>query len=955
MSADSSMPRFALLSVAVALLLSSTWFLTASASAFELTEFDGTFENKNGSAAAQAASHPFQVVASLAVNTIQRENGEEVPEESIKDIRVELPPGLIGDPTAVAKCSPGELTGVEGFPECPPDSQVGVATVRLAFLGSIRDPNLEIFNIRPRPGAPAEFGLNLFSVPILLKAKLRTGGDYGLDLELPNSPQGLAVIGAKLKFWGVPGDSAHTRERGFDKDGRGCAGSDSDAASCDNEFTLPIRPFLTVPAACTASPPETRIRLNSWQHPELSLTESFFTHDNATPPNPVGVEGCDDPRLDLKPTLRIKPTTTEASSASGLDVNLELPTKTGPVGDAADLYVESGRDAAVAAPPLHTAVVSLPAGLTVNPAVANGLSACTNAQIELDGPNPAQCPDASKIGSADLVTPLLERPVKGSIYIARQGENKFGSLLAAYISLNDDPTGVVVKLAGRIEANGANGQLTARFDGNPQLPFSELRLKFFGGDGAAFITPEACGTYEANGKFSSWAAADPANPLAAETATASASFTIDRGANGQPCGGEHRPILSAGTTQPTAAAHSPFVLRLSRDNGTQRLSSVTARLPKGVLAKLAGVPYCPEAVLSSISTREGAAAGETAKPSCSPASQVGTVSVAVGAGAPFAISPGKVYLAGPYKGAPLSFAVIVPALAGPFDLGNVLVRVALQLDPETAQLTAVSDPLPRLLHGIALDVRSLSINVDRPQFIVNPTNCSPASVDVGVTSSRGATASLSQRFQVGGCQSLSFAPKLSLKLKGGTKRRGHPALRAVLKYPAAPGYTNVAAATVTLPPTAILDNANLTGVCTQPQFAANQCPPGSVYGSAKVVSPLLDQPLEGPVYLRANGGQRPLPDLVVDLNGQIRVNLVGRIDSTRGRLRTTFLGIPDAPISEFVLSLKGGRKGLLVNSANLCAQVNKAIVKISAQNGAQTASRPAVASSCKNRKKRSQR
>lgn len=954
MRAGSSIPRFALLPMAVALLFG--FILTASASAFELTEFDGTFENKNGSAATQAASHPFQVVSSFAVNTVQRQNGEVVPEESIKDIRVELPPGLIGDPSAVAKCSPGELAGVEGFAECPADSQVGVATVRLAFLGSIITPNLGIFNIQSRPGAPAEFGLNLLSIPIMLKARVRTGGDYGLDLELPSVPQGLAVIGARLTFWGVPGDSAHTRERGFDKNGLECSSPGSDAASCNHGFTLPIRPFLTVPSACTASPLETRIRLNSWQHPELDLTRSFFTHDNATPPNPVGIGGCNDPRLTLKPTLRIQPTTTESSSASGLDVNLELPTKTGPVGSAADLYVEGGGEAAVAAPPMHTAVVSLPAGLTVNPAVANGLSACTEAQVELNGPNPARCPEASKIGSADLVTPLLERPVKGSIYIARQGENKFGSLLAAYISLNDDPTGVVVKLAGRIEANGANGQLTARFDSSPQLPFSELRLKFFGGDGAVFITPDACGTYEGKGEFSSWAAADPANPLAAETATASAFFTIDRGASGQPCGGAHRPILSAGTTQPTAGAHSPFVLRLSRDNGTQQFSSVTAKLPRGVLAKLAGVPYCPEAALGSISTREGAAAAEAAAPSCPPASQVGTVSVAVGAGAPFAINPGKVYLAGPYKGAPLSFAAIVPALAGPFDLGNVLVRVALQLDPETAQLTAVSDPLPRFLQGIALDIRSVSINVDRPQFILNPTNCSPTSVEAGVTSLRGATASLSQRFQVGGCQALSFAPKLSLKLKGGTKRRGHPALRAVLNYPTAPGYTNVAAAAVTLPPTAILENANLKDVCTQPQFAASQCPPGSVYGNAKAISPLLDQPLEGPVYLRANGGQRLLPDLVADLNGQIRINLVGHIDTVGRRLRTTFPGIPDAPISQFVLSLKGGRKkGLLVNSANLCAQVNRATVKISAQNGASTASRPAVANSCKRRKKRSQK
>jgi hypothetical protein len=919
--------------------------------AFEVTDFDGLFENKNNSAATQAVSHPFQVVASFDLNTIERQNGEVVPEESVKDVEVELPPGLIGNPTAIPKCSHGDLVGTVGHAECPPDAQVGVVELRLAFLGSTIEPTVGIFNLQPRPGVPAEFGLNIFEIPILLQASVRTGSDYGLNLSLSDAPQGLAVIGGTFTFWGVPADPAHTRERGVDGRGLDCSSSNSDPATCNHEFTSAIRPFLTMPAACTPLPLATTLHLNSWEHPDLEQTKTFISHDGASPPNPVNVRGCNDRRLTLRPALRIRPTTSEASAVSGLDVELELPTQPDP--DAAsDLYVESNSDAAIAPPPLRTAVVKLPAGLTLNPAVANGLSACTQAAIELDGPGPGHCPESSKIGVAEVTTPLLDQPLRGGVYIAKQRENQFGSLLAVYLALNS-PAGVVVKLAGRVDVSGTDGQLTARFDESPQIPFSRLRLSFFGGSAGAFITPEACGSYEGRGEFSSWSAADPANPSAAETERAASSFTIDRGPNGRPCGTrDFAPSLSAGTTVPTAGHFSPLVLRLSRGDGTQRISSLTATLPKGLLAKLAGVPYCPEAGLASISTAEGAGAAQAAQPSCSPQSQVGAVSVAVGAGDPLFVNSGKAYLAGPYKGAPLSLAVVVPALAGPFDLGNVVVRVALKIDPESTQITASSDPIPTILHGIPLDVRSLSIDLDRSQFILNPTSCQPSTVDATATSPQGATASLSQRFQVGGCGAFAFAPKLSLRLKGSTRRVGHPALTALLKNSAGDKYTNLAEASVTLPKGEILDQAHLTQVCTLVQFAAEQCPAKSVYGQAKAISPLLDAPLEGPVYLRANGGKRPLPDLVADLKGQIRVQLVGRIDSLRQRLRATFFGIPDAPVTEFAFSLKGGARGVVQNSANLCKQVNKATVKLSAQNGAITTSRPIVSNGCRKPKRR---
>jgi len=940
----------ALLLTGAALVLGAASLGATPARAFEVTDFDGLFEDKNGSPTTQALSHPFQVVASFDVNTIQRQNGEIVPEESVKDIKVELPPGLIGNPTAVPKCSHGELAGIEGQAECSPDSQVGVADIRLAFLGSTIETFVGVFNLQPRPGVPAEFGMNLLSVPILLRASVRTGSDYGLNLNLSNAPQGLAVLGATFRFWGVPADPAHTPERGFDQNGIDCSQT-HDPVTCNHEFTAAIRPFLTMPAACTPLPLVTTLRLNSWEHPNLEQTRIFTGHDAASPPNSVNLGGCNDRRLALRPTLRIKPTTSAASSVSGLDVELEMATQADPLA-VSDLYVDSNSDTALATPPLHTAVVKLPAGLTLNPAVANGLSACTQAAIELDGPGPGRCPESSKIGGAEVFTPLLDDPLEGGIYVARQGDNRFGSLLAVYLAL-DGPAGVAIKLAGRVDVSDTDGQLIARFDDSPQLPFSKLRLSFFGGNGGAFITPEACGTYVGSGEFSSWSAANPANPSAAETERASSSFTIDRGPNGRACGApDFAPSLSAGTTTPAAGRFSPLVLRVSRADGSQQISSISAKLPKGLLARLAGVPYCPESALASISKEEGAGAAQAAQPSCPRQSQVGTASVAVGAGDPLSVNSGKAYLAGPYKGAPISLAVIVPALAGPFDLGNVVVRVALQLDPESAQLTASSDPIPAILHGIPLDLRSLSIEVDRPQFILNPTSCQPTAVDATATSRQGATAALSQRFQVGGCSALAFAPKLSLNLKGKTQRGGHPALSARLQNSAGDKYANLAGATVSLPGSEILDQAHLTQVCTRVQFDANQCPAKSVYGYAKAVSPLLDAPLEGPVYLRTGGGNRALPDLVADLKGQIRIALVGRIDSVNQRLRTTFVGIPDAPITQFVLSLKGGAKGLLANSANLCAKVNKATVKFTGQNGAAKTSRPVVSNGCRKPKRR---
>jgi hypothetical protein len=497
--------------------------------------------------------------------------------------------------------------------------------------------------------------------------------------------------------------------------------------------------------------------------------------------------------------------------------------------------------------------------------------------------------------------------------------------------------GTVIKLPGKVELD-AEGNLTTTFEENPQLPFSKLTLHLKGGPRAALRNPEGCGTHTASAGFTPWARPN-------EVVSRSSSFQITS------CGGSgFDPRLQAGTENPVAGAFSPFVLRLSRDSGTEELGGLRATLPEGLLAKLAGIPYCPEAALGTVSAGAGTGTAEEAASSCPAASQVGRVTVGAGAGpSPFFTHSGRAYLAGPYKGAPLSLAVITPAVAGPFDLGSVLTRNALQIDPETTRATAVSDPLPQVLHGIPLDLRDVRVELDRPGFTLNPTSCEEMAVEAELTSVEGTTAKRSQRFQVGDCASLGFKPRLSLSLLGGTKRSDYPALKAVLR--ARPGDANIGGATVTLPRTELLENAHIRNPCTRVQYNAGagsgaECPKGSVYGYAKAWSPLLDQPLQGPVYLRSNGGERELPDLVASLDGQIHVDLLGYIDSIDERLRSRFVTVPDAPVSKFVLRMQGGKKGLLANNTNLCRAKPRASVRFSGQNGKDANSTPPVKVRC---------
>jgi hypothetical protein len=902
-------------------------------STFGIESFSFRTTNDSGSEPeTQAGAHPYELIVKIVTPTTEVEAGETEggrisPTGSIKDLLNELPPGLVGNPTAVPRCTVREAE--EQL--CTGDAQVGILEL---LRGEKTEANPEIsalYNVIPPQGKAARFaGFVNASTDGFIDSGVRTGEDYGITSGGFDVSARGTLFAVTVRIWGVPADPSHDARRTCPNPANPIAPIQGCAS------TAPKLPFLRNPTSC-GGPLTARALLDAYQGP------GEFDEAQATLP---AITGCS--LLHFEPTIEVRPTSEVADSPTGLHVDLHVPQNEEPEG--------------LATPDLREAVVKLPSGFSVNPSSANGLAACTPAQFGLTTavgvtpihttPAPASCPDAAKIGTVEVDTPLLDHPLSGAVYVAEPYQNPFGSLLAIYVAVDDPVSGVVVKLAGHVEI-GPDGQLTTTFAENPQLPFDDFKLDFFGGDLAALKTPAVCGSYETTATLTPWSAPESGPP---------ASLADTRPVSRAPVGGNcptsaasqpNGPSFEAGSESPRAGAFSPFVVRLSRADGSQLFSSLTVTPPPGLLGRLTGIPYCPDAALAAAAAKSGTEEREA--PSCPQASLVGTVVAGAGAGSkPYYVS-GKAYLAGPYKGAPLSLAIITPALAGPYDLGTVVVRAAVELDPFTSQLTVRSDPIPTELKGIPLDLRSIAVRANRPNFTVNPTNCKPMVVAGSLSSTVGQTAPLSDRFQVSGCKKLAFAPRLELRLKGKTRRSGHPALKAVLTYPKEAS-ANIARAQVGLPHSEFLDQGNLDKVCTQPQLRSGTCPSTSVYGHAKAWTPLLAKPLEGPVYLGVGFGYK-LPALVADLNGQIRVLLKGKVDTTKHQgIRTTFETVPDAPVSRFVLEMKGGPKyGLLENSENICRKAQRASVRFLAQSGKVEQLQQKIGNDCKAKRKRKTR
>jgi hypothetical protein len=870
--------------IAMAGVLAFAVFAVPSASAnLEFSQVGVNLKEKNGTFSRQAGAHPdFH---------FQFKFSEPVP-EAVRTVELDLPKGMIGNPAPFEECPMERLTAGGNF--CRAAAQVGIVRIR---AGNEEASTVGLFNLAHGPDVPARFGFRYIVAIATITPKIRPD-DYGISAASLDISQIKPVKEVEVVFWGAPADASHDLERSDEMDF---------LPAPENRTPIkdpaPQLPFWSNPTSCF-DPQGFTVRGDSWEHQNVFDERTLSADEDGTP---FIWEGCED--LPFEPTMTPKPGTHRAHSPTGLDVDFDVPSNEGTEGFSASTVKRT--------------VIDFPRGMTVSSSAVAGLQGCSEAQVGLGTNDPPTCPDGSKIGTVRIDTQLLKEPIAGEVVLAKQGENPFHSTFAIYLLVKG--LGFYLKIPGELNVDKQTGQLKAIFDDLPQLPFENVHLDFRGGPTAPLVTPDTCGDYSIRTEVFPWAR--PNDPV-----VASVPMTINENCQG---GGEFNPRLQAGVENPVAGAKSPLTIRVTRQDGEQNLSKIEVTLPKGEIANLKGLAVCPQA--------------QAATANCPQGSQVGIATTAIGTGAfPLFIpqtgkKPTALYLGGPYKGAPYSLITKAPAQAGPFDFGDIVVQTAIDLNPVTAQVIAKSDPLPQILEGVPIAYRDVRIEVKKPDFTVNPTSCEQRYVTTTITSINGAVAHPSVPTKVGDCGALNFGPKLKFRLRGGTHRGDFQQLTATLTT--GKKEANISKVQVTLPHSEFLEQGHIGTVCTRVQFAADKCPAESVYGYAKAVTPLLDDPLQGPVYLRSSN--HPLPDLVADLKGQFDIELSGRIDSANGGIRNTFETVPDAPVTKFTFSLKGGKKSLLVNSRNLCkGRAARATVYMEGQNGKIHRERPVVLNGC---------
>ncbi len=860
--------------------------LEGTVATFGIETFAFEMQDGVGNPYTQAGGHPDSVTTKI----VFAQTGGDAVSGNVKDVRVELPAGFVGNPSATATCTRRESEEKR----CSGAAQVGTIVVKAgeSFVAPL-------FNIAPPKGVAAELGARFNNFAnAFIDAKVRTGGDYGIDAESLNITNIVGVVQVTVKLWGVPSETSHDSERA-------CSVEEHTAyqVPCATPERGPARPFLTAPGSCSG------VALQSTVFADAHQAPGEFVTNHAEMP---AMEGCE--KLPFSPSISIAPESSRADSPTGLNVGLHVPQE-----ESASGLAEAN---------LRNVSVTLPAGLTVNPAAAGGLEACSEAQIELQGPQPGRCPEASKIGAVQLETPLYpHRVFKGGVYVATQTANPFGSLLAIYVAIDEPELGVVVKLAGHVElgepfvSNGLQpGQIRTTFDDLPQLPFENVRLSFFGGPGAVLVTPAACGSYTSTPSLTSWASSTPTEK--------SSTFQITSGPGGSACAAPgFAPTFTAGTTSNQAGGYSPFSVRFARQDGEETLGRVSVTTPPGLLGILKSVVRCPEP--------------QAGKGECAPASEIGEATVAIGAGAnPFWVKGGKVYLTNAYGGGPFGLSIVVPTTAGPFTLagnggpGKEVVRASISVDPDTAQITVTSDPLPSILDGVPLQIRTASVTISRPSFLFNPTNCSKLQVKGTLLSSAATPASVSSPFTVGNCALLSFKPRFTaLTSAKASKARG---ASLHVKVTSGAGQANIAKVKVDLPLQLPSRLSTLQKACLAAVFASNPaaCPVASVVGVGTAVTPVLSSTLRGPAYLVSHGGAA-FPDLEIVLQGEgVTLVLDGQTKIKKGITSSLFRAVPDAPINSFDLVLPQGPHSVLAAFGSLCKGTLKMPTVITGQNGA---------------------
>jgi hypothetical protein len=899
---------------------------------FGIEEWQFVPEGPGGAIDTQAGSHPFQVTSVVTFNSTTPHGREAEPwgVGQPKDVIADLPTGFVGNPTPFVQCTDAQFSkqppgaNIPTVNECPAASAVGAVTLTFSEPLNLHftTETVPLFNMEPLVGEPARFGFKAHGIiPVFLDASVRTGGDYGVTITSSNITQIQSLLSVRLTIWGVPGDPRHDPERGWE-----CM---QNFGSCPTSTNPVPPPFLVMPSSCE-QPFETTVRADSWGTPSVPSRQGA----PVTYRLPEGLDGCN--RLPFGPSFSLSPDVPNASTSTGLTVDVHVP-------QTAALNPEGLAESSV-----KGLTITLPQGLGLNPSGADGLQACPlltgtspgqeeqEAKGELDGidlqsAQPANCPNASKIATVTVRTPLLPNPLTGFVYLAtpapngEPGQNPYNSLIALYLVARDDVSGTLIKLPLRVTPNPLTGQLTAAQE-VPELPFEDAELHFFGGERAPLGTPSHCGSYIAEGSFSPWSGSEPSNVLA--------GFPINQGANGTPCPGSSLafgPSLTAGMTNINAGAFSPLVTTIGREDGQQDISSVQLHMPAGLSGILTGVKLCGE--------------GEANAGTCTPESLIGETIVSVGLGnSPFSVTGGKVYLTGPYHGAPFGLSIVNPAVAGPFNLGKVIVRAKIQVDPHTAALTITTNSaqegfaIPHILDGIPLQIKHVNVTITRPGFTFNPTNCNPQAITGTIGSAEGASSPVQVPFQVTNCATLKFAPKFAVKTSGKTSKANGASLAVKLTYPTAPfgSQANIARVKVDLPKQLPSRLTTLQKACTNAQFEANPagCPSASFIGHAKATTPLLPVPLEGPAIFVSHGGEA-FPSLIMVLQGYgVTLDLVGTtFISKQGITSSTFKTVPDAPVGSFELTLPQGKYSALAANGNLCTSNLAMPTEFLAQNG----------------------
>ena len=950
---------------------------------FGVERFEQVPEELGGGVDAQAGSHPYQFTTTLALN---QTSDPVVPPALERNLAFRLPPGFVGNTRALPQCSEEDfrkITSEENH--CPPSTAIGVATLQVyePKLGEITFP-VPLFNLVPARGEPARFGFTVIKTPVTIDTAVRSGEDYGVTASASNISEAINFLSESVTFWGVPGEASHNNVRGYPCLARGEENTIGEVCATTAQSSPP--PFLTDPTSCS-EPFRSVVEGVSWptkgggegEPQAVPLPAVPLPAENATTykltdgfGREIGLTGCN--QLPFDPSIEAAPDVQDGSTPSGLKVDVKVPQEV------------SENSAGLSSSNVRGITVAFPAGMTLNPAGAGGLESCSNGQVGYTGehefeslpetklltftgslPEPLEpglnlgaegfCPNASKIGTVEIVSPLIANPVVGSLYLATQNQNPFGSLVASYIVAEDPVSGTLVKLpgivalcksAGEVLAGAtceAPGQIVSAFENQPQLPFETAEIHLFGGERAPLSTPARCGTYTTTAIFTPWSGSEPV--------AAHSSFNITSGPNGGPCPGAQLPFspsLTGGATNLNAGAFSPLTATFGREDGEQNVTGATLHLPPGLSGILSTVKLCPEA-----QANEG---------TCGPESLVGETTVSAGVGNdPVYVRGGRIYITEKYHGAPFGLSIVDPVKTGPFDLEHdtanpaedmpacdcIVVRGKIEIDPYTTALTITTNSeseghaIPHMIDGIPVELKRINAITTRSGFQFNPTNCNPMALTATISGEEGGSHNLEVPFQVTNCKNLNFTPKFAVSTNAKTSKADGASLTATVSEPAGAFGTqaNLTKVKVELPRDLPSRLTTLQKACTSKQFEVNpaNCPKESDIGHAKVITPLLPVPLEGPAIFVSHGGEA-FPSLTMVLQGappyDITIDLVGTtFISKSGVTSTTFKTVPDQPFNSFTLTLPTGKFSALTALGNVCNEKLQMPTEFIGQNGAE--------------------